>query len=649
MTGAAASLFNDIRSINNVLRIVLIVLLVMQVSYVQPLLTENTDIDNSINSIYGLYVIRRYGNVTLLLLNRSALRYVDGFWTVVLRDIDSIDVAEEILRVVAGGEYNIQVIDLIVENGVPRILCVYSIYDEDKVLPKDVSKIISIYMNAGLKNARIRVHVLSKGSLWIRIESLGLAQLDIKDVAKAIANSVSGKRVVIQEVMSLGKVPSPFEARDLDKSLQSIPCLTSLSEGPYGFAIEFSYTCISEIAARNNTSFDKAMMETLSRLRDITPLLRKYVPHGEFLVMFSKVRPTIPLVAEPKEIKPNSKEPTKTSSKWNSTPVESNNVTHNQGGLKVWIIHDYGDLVIIKINRSLFRNLGDGYWLVVLPGMKYSEFDNIALNQVVPYLHIGSPEILLHVIWLGRSYVVKVNETRGLSKDVVKAQECINEFLENIGHRGLVPAEMKFFVESNNTYIIIGGTDKLNIDEFAKLAHKYFRDISKRVVVVEKFGWLLPGGPYQRMEMLDALGELPCFFSFGEAVYGTSIIFNATCIKELAERNNMVFNEAVEYIVGEVKNLDPLIRKYLPWHEILIMIAKTPKLIIPVGTTSTNTSKPPSEVQVETVQTEKQPQNTINTETYYEEYAIPHQLILITLIIIAVSIIAAVIIKYKVA
>ena len=80
------------------------------------------------------------------------------------------------------------------------------------------------------------------------------------------------------------------------------------------------------------------------------------------------------------------------------------------------------------------------------------------------------------------------------------------------------------------------------------------------------------------------------------------------------------------------------------------MIAKTPKLIIPVGTTSTNTSKPSSGMmQVETAQTEKQPQNTINTETYYEEYAIPYQLILITLIIIAVSIIAAVIIKYKVA
>ena len=152
------------------------------------------------------------------------------------------------------------------------------------------------------------------------------------------------------------------------------------------------------------------------------------------------------------------------------------------------------------------------------------------------------------------------------------------------------------------------------------------------------------------MEMLDALGELPCFFSFGEAIYGTSIIFNAICIKELAEKNDMAFNEAVEYIVGEVKKLNILIRKYLPWQEILIMIAKTPKLIIPVGVTSTNTGKPSSEVQVETAQTEKRLQNTTTTTTYHEEeYTTPHQLILTMLLMfIIVGIIVTVVTKYKV-
>ncbi|RLF17780.1 MAG: hypothetical protein DRZ82_09455 [Thermoprotei archaeon] len=265
--------------------------------------------------------------------------------------------------------------------------------------------------------------------------------------------------------------------------------------------------------------------------------------------------------------------------------------------VKIYTIYDYGDLVIATINKSIPTYLGDGYWLLVLPGIKYSEFDDKALNQIAPYLHIGEPEILLHVAWSGRAYVVKVNETRSLSMDLGKVHERIEEFLEDLSRKGLVPAEMKLLIEGNNTYIIIGGTDKLNIAEFAELAHQYFRDLSEKVVVVEKFGWLPPGGPYQRMEMLEALGKVSCFFSFGEGVYGTSVIFNVSCVEEMAREKNMSFDEAVEHIVREVKKLNQLIRKYLPWQEILIIVAKTPKLIIPVGTTLTSTSKPSAEIQ----------------------------------------------------
>ena len=333
-----------------------------------------------------------------------------------------------------------------------------------------------------------------------------------------------------------------------------------------------------------------------------------------------------------------------------STIMSVGIVVAEREGLKPWIINDYGGLVVIKINRLLFKDLGDGYWLLVLPDTKYSEFADEALNQIAPYLHIGKPKILLHVTWTGKTFIIKVNETRSLSRNIWEIHKRIEKFLKNIGRRGLAPAEMKMFIEDNDTYIVIGGAGKLSVDEFAKLAHQYFKDFSKKVIVVEKFGWLPPGGPYQRMEMLNALRKVPCFFSFGEAVYGTSMIFNASCVKEMARKKNIACDDAVEHIVGKVKKLNPLIRKYLPWQEILIVIAKTPKLIIPTGMTLINTSKPSPEVQVETTQTEKQSQNTMITATYYEEeYTVPPQLMLITLIIIAVIIIVTVTIKYKVA
>jgi len=611
--------------------IALISLLIIQALYVQPLLAVETATPAD-EFIYGLYTVHRYGNVTLLLLNMSALRYMGDFWIAVLGDADRVDISEKILDIV--GDNVVQSIDIVIEDGEPRTL--------RGILSRDISKIVTALVNEGLKNGELRINILSSGSLWLWIDHRSSGRLGVEKLVKAITSAVPGKRVVVQEVVSLGRVPSYFDAQDMYESLISIPCFTSLAVTPYGLVIVFNQRCAQKIANQTNTSLDQVIEDIVGKLRDVAPLLERYIPYREFLIIFTNVYPSIPLVARPGDITK-----VKTELGNNTDGKNDTSVIDEQNSLKPWIINDYGGLVVIRVNRSLFKNLGDGYWLVALPDMKYSEFDDIALNQVAPYLHIESPKMLLHVAWSGGSYVVKANETKGLSKNVVRMQERIKKLLEDITHRGLVPAEMKFFVDNNNTYIVVGGASKLNIDELAKLGHQYFRDLSERIVVVEKLGWLPPGGPYQRMEMLNTLSKIPCFFSFGEAIYGTSIVFDATCIKELAERNNMAFNEAVEYIVEEVKELDPLIRKYLPWQKILIIVAKTPKLIIPVGTTSTSTSKPSSETRAETIQTVEQSQSTTATTTQYNKgYTVPHQLITL-LIIIALGITIAAIIKHK--
>ena len=81
--------------------------------------------------------------------------------------------------------------------------------------------------------------------------------------------------------------------------------------------------------------------------------------------------------------------------------------------------------------------------------------------------------------------------------------------------------------------------------------------------------------------MINALSNIPCFFSLGESIYGTSMIFNATCIEELANNSNRSLDDVVEHIVNAVKRINPLIRKYLPWQEILVIVAETPRLVKP--------------------------------------------------------------------
>ena len=332
----------------------------------------------------------------------------------------------------------------------------------------------------------------------------------------------------------------------------------------------------------------------------------------------------------------------------NLSSISDNTADAEQESLKPWIINDYGGLIVVKINRTMFKNLGDGYWLLVLPGTEYNIFDDIALNQVAEYLNIGEPEVVFYAAWPGENYVIKANETRSSNRDLKEIHRHIKEFLDDLSRRGLTPAEMKLFIKDSIIHIIVGGIGEPGVEEFAKLAHQHFKDLSKRVIVVEKLGWLPPGGPYQHVEMLDALREVSCFFSFGEAVYGTSMIFNVSCVEEMAREKNMAFNEAVEYIVREVKELNTLIRKYLPWQEILVVVAKTPKLIMPIGTASATTTETAPEIQTEStpVQQNVTPLNTATTARAGRKEYTFYQL---TMPIIAAIVLTtiAIIVKYK--
>ena len=634
MAKAMVLLFKGAKTIISVLCIVLIALLIMQMLYASPLLAEGS-ITHTDNSIYGLYTIHRYGNVTLLLLNTSALRYMDGFWIATLGDVDRIDIAEKILNIV--GDNVVQCADIVIENGEPRTL--------RGNLSRDISKIVTMLVNEGLKNGKLRISTLSSGSLWLRIDRRSVNELGVERLVKAITGAVPGKRVIVQEVVSLGRAPSYFDAQDMYESFIAIPCFTSLAETPYGLVIVFNQRCAQRIANQTNASLDQVVEDIVGKLRDATPLLRRYIPCKEFLVIFTNVYPSIPLVAEPRDIAKVKTEPGNETNGETYTAVIS-----EQNRLKPWIINDYGSLVVIRVNRSMFKNLGNGFWLIVLPDMKYSEFDDIALNQVEPYLDTGGAgaEVILHVIWSGETYVVKVNETRSSSRDLEEIHKRIKEFLDDLSRRSLTPAEMKLLIKDNSTHILVGGIDELGTDEFAKLAHQHFKGFSKKVIVVEKLGWLPPGGPYQRIEMLNALRKIPCFFSFGEAVYGTSMIFNATCIEEMAREKNMAFNEAVEYIVREVKELNPLIRKYLPWQEILVLVAKTPKLIMPIGTVSTTTTKTAPEIQTASTSVQNaSPLNTATTAGPNREEYMPYQLAIPIITTIVLIIIIAIMVRQR--
>ena len=249
----------------------------------QPLLAEY-DVDSG-SPLRVLYTVHRRGNVTLLLLNRTALKYVDGFWVTVLRGIDTIDISLEVVRILEAPVK--EATDVLIENGELRV--VRGVISEDSV------KVLTALLHAGLKSTVLRVSVLSDGSLWLVIDRVGVEELGAENLANVVASAVPGKRVIVQEVISLGRLPSYFDALDRYKSLEAIPCFKSLGEGGQGLVLIFNHVCVQEIASQANITLDQVIENIVDKLREVVPLLKKYLYSREFLVVFEDRREAIPL------------------------------------------------------------------------------------------------------------------------------------------------------------------------------------------------------------------------------------------------------------------------------------------------------------------------------------------------------------------
>jgi hypothetical protein len=261
--------------------IALFILVVVATLYMWLLLAEY-DVGGD-SPLYVLYTVHRRGNVTLLLLNRTALKYVNGFWVAMLRGINGVDVSAEIIRIL--GAPVEETADISIENGELRV--VRGVISDDNVL--------TALLNAGLKSTVLRVSVLSDGSLWLVIDRVSVEELGAENLANVVASAVPGKRVIVQEVISLGRLPSYFDALDMYKSLEAIPCFKSLGEGGQGLVIIFNRVCAQEIASQANITLDQVIENIVDKLREVTPLLKKYLYSREFLVVFEDVKEAIPL------------------------------------------------------------------------------------------------------------------------------------------------------------------------------------------------------------------------------------------------------------------------------------------------------------------------------------------------------------------
>jgi hypothetical protein len=243
----------------------------------------------------------------------------------------------------------------------------------------------------------------------------------------------------------------------------------------------------------------------------------------------------------------------------------------------MYTIYDYGNLVIAAINRSALTYLGNGYWLLVLPNMDAVTFSSELVNEIIgKYVGPGALYSRLRITKTTDGYrIVKADILNALDAPNNKIVNAIMQVLNVTRAREAWVS----FLEGKVIRIDVVTENGIDVEKIAKELSGVAT--SCKVVVIETMSGGLPSY-FDALDLYANLKKIPCFVSAGESLYGVDIWFNISCIKELAIATNRSFNEAVEDVTNSVKALDPLIRKYLPYQDIVIVVAQPPPPAIPL-------------------------------------------------------------------
>jgi hypothetical protein len=247
---------------------------------------------------------------------------------------------------------------------------------------------------------------------------------------------------------------------------------------------------------------------------------------------------------------------------------------------KLYAIYDYGNLVIATINRSALTYLGNGYWLMVLPNMDAVSFSSKLVDEIIDKF-IGHKALYsqLRITMTDNGYrIVKIIDI--LNTSDASDNEIMNTIMQALNVLRAREAWV-LFLEGKVIRIDVAAENGIDVEKVAKILSGITR--SYKIVVIETFGSGLPSY-FDARDLYESLNKISCFFSVGESLYGVDMWFNISCIKELAIATNRSFDKTLEDVINSVKTLDPLIRKYLPYQNIVILVVQPPSVMpLPLG------------------------------------------------------------------
>jgi len=265
----------------------------------------------------------------------------------------------------------------------------------------------------------------------------------------------------------------------------------------------------------------------------------------------------------------------------------------------IYTIHDFGDIIVVTLNRSALQYLGDGYWLLVFPDMDLVTFSEKILEELVKYMQPSPLRIFIDAAPEGFKVRARaphgVNVSAFAGRLIEAAKNLMREF--NAPHANiLLSPSPTIFIESKSP---------LNATRAAEILSKAW---GGRITVVEILGWGTPGY-FDAPDLYENLMKIPCFVSAGESLIGVNIWFNITCVEDLAKSSGEDFNATLIEILDNIKALNPVIRRYMPHQDIVIVVAQPPPESVPLPgepkpiTTTTSSAEEPQQSDAATVTT----------------------------------------------
>ncbi len=247
--------------------------------------------------------------------------------------------------------------------------------------------------------------------------------------------------------------------------------------------------------------------------------------------------------------------------------------------IQIYIVHKYDNIVILTLNKLLFKYIGEKFYLLRAPDLDENTLFEKAVREIDNV--VGNVELvsIVNVVLNGNYECIKTFRFPKVeSIEALKLAHLINEItkIKLLKELGIKQLLIRMY-RNNVLELDVGvpnGINEANINELVMRMKDVMKDY--KVIIVETLGYGLPTY-YECKYANDELAKIPCVRSLGEAAFGIFIDVDSTCVEQLAKAKGISFNDALNLIVNSIKRLSPLIRKCIPWQGITIVVAKIPK------------------------------------------------------------------------